>query len=98
MCFNVGVIIGPSLGGFLAEPVTSFPSIFGPGSLLGGKDGVWWMRHWPYALPNLVSAVFILSAWAGIFFGLEEVCQTLFFHFDISSLTRIDSRSTQTST
>uniref|UniRef100_A0A093Y3V9 Glucose-6-phosphate 1-epimerase n=1 Tax=Talaromyces marneffei PM1 TaxID=1077442 RepID=A0A093Y3V9_TALMA len=77
MCFNVGVIIGPSLGGFLAEPVTSFPGLFGPGSLLGGKDGIWWMRHWPYALPNLVSAVFIISAWAGIFFGLEETHEVL---------------------
>ncbi|EED16469.1 MFS multidrug transporter, putative [Talaromyces stipitatus ATCC 10500] len=77
MCFNVGVIIGPSLGGFLAEPVTTFPGIFGPGSLIGGKDGVWWMRHWPYAFPNLISAVFILSSWAGVFFGLEETHEAL---------------------
>lgn len=51
MCFNVGTIVGPVLGGLLADPVGSYPGVFGPGTLLGGRDGVWWMREWPYALP-----------------------------------------------
>ncbi|KAJ5708363.1 hypothetical protein N7488_008164 [Penicillium malachiteum] len=72
MCFNIGVIIGPVLGGSLADPVHSFPWLFGPGSLLGGKSGVWWMEHWPYALPNLLSAIFIFISFLGIFFGLDE--------------------------
>ncbi|KAJ5550835.1 hypothetical protein N7461_005533 [Penicillium sp. DV-2018c] len=72
MCFNIGVIIGPILGGSLADPVNSFPQIFGPGSLLGGKEGVWWMQHWPYALPNVLSAVFILASFLAVFFGLDE--------------------------
>lgn len=72
MCFNVGVIIGPSLGGFLADPINGFPGLFGPDSVFGGQDGVWWMRHWPYALPNLVSAVFIFLSWAGVLLFLEE--------------------------
>ena len=50
MCFNIGVIIGPILGGFLADPVHSFPNVFGPESIFGGEHGVWWMTHWPYAL------------------------------------------------
>lgn len=73
MCFNIGVIIGPILGGSLADPVHSFPSIFGPGSFVGGKDGVWWMEHWPYALPNVLSALFIFSSLLAVFFGLDEV-------------------------
>ena len=73
MCFNIGVIIGPVLGGLLSDPVGSYPRVFGEGSLLGGKDGVWWLRHWPYALPNLLSAVFLLSSAAAVLFGLEEV-------------------------
>jgi MFS family permease len=73
MCFNIGVIIGPILGGSLADPVNSFPQLFGPGSLLGGKEGVWWMQHWPYALPNVLSAVFILASFLAVFFGLDEV-------------------------
>ena len=31
------------------------------------------MKHWPYALPNLLSAVFLLSAAMGVFLGLDEV-------------------------
>ncbi|MCJ1393962.1 hypothetical protein MMC18_006839 [Xylographa bjoerkii] len=77
MCFNIGVIIGPVLGGLLADPVGSYPSVFGENSFFGGKDGVWWMKHWPYALPNLVSAVFLFSAAAAVFFGLEETLESL---------------------
>ncbi|CAI7653127.1 unnamed protein product [Penicillium glandicola] len=72
MCFNVGVIIGPILGGSLADPVNSFPQFFGPGSILGGKEGVWWMQRWPYALPNLLSAVFIFASFLAVFLGLDE--------------------------
>ncbi|KAJ5778112.1 hypothetical protein N7520_001358 [Penicillium odoratum] len=72
MCFNIGVIIGPVLGGTLADPVKSLPWLFGPGSLFGGENGVWWMKHWPYALPNLLSACFIFMSSLAIFFGLDE--------------------------
>lgn len=74
MCFNIGTIIGPVIGGVLADPVRSYPSVFGPGSLFGGEDGVGWMKRWPYALPNFVSAVFLTAAALGVFLGLDEVC------------------------
>jgi MFS family permease len=73
MCFNIGVIIGPVLGGMLADPIKNYPHLFGPGSLFGGKDGVWWMERWPFALPNLISAIFIFISWASVFLGLDEV-------------------------
>lgn len=73
MCFNIGVIIGPILGGSLADPVGSFPQLFGPGSVFGGKEGVWWMQHWPYALPNILSAIFISMSLLAVFLGLDEV-------------------------
>ena len=73
MCFNLGVIIGPILGGLRADPVGIYPSIFGSHSIFGGKDGIWWLKHWPYALPNLMSATFLLISAAGVVFGLEEV-------------------------
>ncbi|KAJ5175153.1 uncharacterized protein N7482_001030 [Penicillium canariense] len=72
MCFNIGVIIGPILGGSLADPVHSFPQLFGPGSVFGGKDGVWWMQRWPYALPNVLSAIFIFMSLLAVFLGLDE--------------------------
>ena len=73
MCFNIGVIIGPILGGLLSDPVGSYPKVFGVDSVFGGKEGVWWLKHWPYALPNLMSAFFLLIAAMGVIFGLEEV-------------------------
>lgn len=73
MCFNIGVIIGPILGGSLADPVSSFPKLFGPHSVLGGEDGVWWMQHWPYALPNVLSAIFIFMSLLAVLLGLDEV-------------------------
>ncbi|CAI6332037.1 unnamed protein product [Periconia digitata] len=82
MTFNVGVIIGPILGGILADPVGSYPSVFGPGSSLGGRDGVHWMIKWPYALPNLLSAVFLLVAALSIFFFLEETSELCKHNFD----------------
>ncbi|EFW15126.1 hypothetical protein D8B26_004526 [Coccidioides posadasii str. Silveira] len=72
MCFNTGMILGPILGGILADPVKNYPGLFGPGSLIGGKDGVWWMKQWPYALPNFISALFMLIALVAVFLGLDE--------------------------
>lgn len=73
MCFNIGVIIGPIFGGLLADPVGNYPDIFGPGSVIGGDDGVWWMKHWPYALPNVLSGIFIIAAGIAVILGLDEV-------------------------
>jgi len=77
MCFNIGVVIGPILGGFLADPISSFPQVFGPGSNLGGKDGVRWMTAYPYALPNLFSGIFILISAMSVVFGLDETHEAL---------------------
>jgi len=72
MCFNVGVVIGPILGGFLADPIKSFPNVFGPGSSIGGQNGVGWMVSFPYALPNLFSAIFICMSALAVVLGLDE--------------------------
>ena len=77
MTFNIGVIIGPLLGGLLADPVGSYPGIFGPGGSVGGKAGVWWMTTWPYALPNVVNAVFLTTSALALEFGLEETHEIL---------------------
>ena len=64
MCFNVGVIIGPILGGLLADPAGTYPRLFGHMTFL---------KKFPYAAPNFLSAFFLLCASLGIFFGLAEV-------------------------
>ena len=71
--FNVGVLVGPLLGGWLQDPVNTFPEVFGPGSTFGGQDGVAWMRAFPYALPNIVSCGFLFCSVCLVLLGLEEV-------------------------
>ncbi len=65
MTFNIGVIIGPILGGILSDPAGSYPDTFGH---------VAFFQKFPYAAPNILSAFFLLSAFTGIWLGLEEVC------------------------
>jgi MFS family permease len=64
MCFNIGVIIGPILGGLLADPAGSYPALFGD---------IKWLKKYPYAAPNILSGFFLFCAAMGVFFGLAEV-------------------------
>ncbi|KAI9641842.1 hypothetical protein NHQ30_009709 [Ciborinia camelliae] len=63
MCANIGTIIGPILGGLLADPAGNYPSMFG---------GIKWLEKYPYAPPNLLSGVFLASACLAVIFALEE--------------------------
>ncbi|KAK7178810.1 MFS multidrug transporter [Paraphaeosphaeria sporulosa] len=72
LCFNFGVIVGPMLGGVLADPVKAYPGVFGKHSTFGGEHGVEWMTRWPYALPNIVNVVFLSLSFLAAFFGLKE--------------------------
>ena len=63
MCYNIGALIGPLLGGVLSDPATTYPSLF-------AKVG--WMQYWPYLLPNLASAAIVLVSLVTIVFGLRE--------------------------
>ncbi|OAA71412.1 Major facilitator superfamily transporter [Cordyceps fumosorosea ARSEF 2679] len=68
MTFNVGVIIGPILGGLLSDPAGSYPALFGRVRLL---------RDYPYALPNVVSAAFLAAAAAAVWLGIHETLDAL---------------------
>ena len=70
MCFNIGVIVGPLLGGLLADPVGSYPEIFPE-----GYQG--WMTRFPYALPNVVLSAFLVASALGVVFCLEETLEGL---------------------
>jgi len=61
--WSIGTIVGPAIGGMLANPVKSYPDHF-------DKHGLF--AHFPWLLPNLVcSAIMLLSIAAG-FLWLEE--------------------------
>jgi hypothetical protein len=57
-------IIGPVVGGYLAEPVKKYPPLF-------GLDTIW--EQFPYLLPNLVVVVFLLASCVSGFLALQEV-------------------------
>jgi len=61
-CFSIGLVLGPMIGGMLADPMSWAPSMF---------QGTVFDRF-PYLLPNLSYACLAVLAWlVGVFF-LEE--------------------------
>ena len=61
------------MGGMLADPVKSYPRLFGPNSSFGGENGVQWLEKYPYALPMLANFFFLSTCAALVGYGLEEV-------------------------
>ncbi len=89
MCFNIGVIIGPILGGLLADPAGSYPNVFG---------NVKFFKRYPYAPPNILSSFFLFAAALGVFFGLAEVFLSIQFPrlilMNVRLLSRFDTKRT----
>ncbi|GAB1316215.1 hypothetical protein MFIFM68171_06425 [Madurella fahalii] len=61
--FNIGVIIGPILGGVLSDPAGSYPYLFGD---------VEFFRRFPYATPNLLSTFLLFCAVLSVWLFVEE--------------------------
>ena len=61
--WSIGTIVGPAIGGILADPAKSYPDTF-------SKDGLF--GQFPWLLPNLVCAMMILVSIISGFFWLEE--------------------------
>ncbi|KAJ5204694.1 uncharacterized protein N7498_005573 [Penicillium cinerascens] len=70
--FNIASLFGPVMGGMLADPVRSFPRLFGPNSSFGGENGVQWLEKYPYALPMLTNFVCLCGCACLVGYGLEE--------------------------
>lgn len=64
-------LAGPVLGGFLADPVTLYPSLF-------PQNSIW--TSYPYLLPNLAVAFFQAASWITAFFLLPETHPELSIH------------------
>ncbi|KAL5114450.1 hypothetical protein ACEQ8H_007647 [Pleosporales sp. CAS-2024a] len=61
--WSIGTIIGPSIGGYFAEPVQSFPGLFSPTGLFA---------TFPYLLPNLICSLLMLLSIIMAYFLLDE--------------------------
>jgi hypothetical protein len=68
MSFNVAGILGPIIGGWLADPAMTLPGWFGPGSPLHSPM----IERYPFALPSIVNAAFLFVTFLTVFFFLEE--------------------------
>ncbi|KAJ5286873.1 hypothetical protein N7478_002559 [Penicillium angulare] len=61
--WSIGTIIGPAIGGLLARPADSFPSLFPSDGLFG---------RFPYLLPNIVCSFLLLLSMIGSWLFLQE--------------------------
>ena len=61
--WSIGTIIGPALGGCLAQPSMNYPSVF-------PSDGLF--AKFPFLLPNLICAALLLVAILAGTFAIEE--------------------------
>jgi MFS family permease len=61
--WSIGTIIGPSIGGYFAEPVHTFPTVFSATGLFA---------KFPYLLPNLICSSLLLLSIIMAYFLLEE--------------------------
>ncbi|KAG0139304.1 hypothetical protein CROQUDRAFT_666707 [Cronartium quercuum f. sp. fusiforme G11] len=67
LCYAIGAIVGPIIGGFLAVPAEKFPDLFGSSTLL---------IKYPYCLPCFIGGLLnFLAIFLGIFF-LKETLQS----------------------
>ncbi|PLW29722.1 hypothetical protein PCASD_15587 [Puccinia coronata f. sp. avenae] len=67
LCFAIGSIVGPIIGGYLSLPAQQYPSLFGGSALL---------TEYPYFLPCLAGGLLNIAALIlGIFF-MEETLAT----------------------
>lgn len=78
MSFNVAGILGPIMGGMLADSNKTLPGLFGENAVFGFQ----WIRDYPYALPSLVNAVSLSIVTLIVFLFLEETSRVRQNKFD----------------
>jgi len=63
----IGMIVGPMIGGYLAQPTKQYPALFG---------NIEFLASYPYFLPCFIAGITNLLAVVLGFFYLEEVGQS----------------------
>lgn len=69
LVWSMGSVLGPSFGGFLAEPARQFPNVFGK---------MQFFKDYPFVLPNLVATIFFIISTLSAAFFLKVRDQTQF--------------------
>ncbi|RSL62310.1 hypothetical protein CEP54_005737 [Fusarium duplospermum] len=73
LVWSLGSVIGPSFGGFFAEPAKQYPGIFG---------NIEFFKRFPFALPNLVLTIFFLISATSATLFLHETLPSKRGHRD----------------
>ncbi|CAG8983517.1 hypothetical protein HYALB_00004318 [Hymenoscyphus albidus] len=73
MTANIGIIIGPMLGGLTSDPANVYPNLFG---------GIKWLEKYPYPPPNIISAMILVIAFISVWLGMEETHEAFSRHED----------------
>ncbi|KAH6990221.1 major facilitator superfamily domain-containing protein [Ilyonectria destructans] len=68
LSFNAASMLGPIMGGLLADPTTTLPNYFSEDAVFGFQ----WIRDYPFALPSILNAVFLGFSTLITFLFLEE--------------------------
>ncbi|KAL7783772.1 major facilitator superfamily domain-containing protein [Trichoderma afarasin] len=79
MSFNVAGILGPIMGGMLADSSKTLPGLFGDKAVFGFQ----WIRDYPYALPSLINAASLSIVTVIVFLFLEETSRSRQHKFDL---------------
>jgi MFS family permease len=85
-CWSLGVVLGPVIGGFLANPGTLYPSVFAD----QGDETSFFVKmllQYPYLLPNLVVGMFSFVACCLVYVCLPE---TLMEHVSSESESGVE--------
>ncbi|KAJ4174397.1 hypothetical protein NW754_004814 [Fusarium falciforme] len=68
LSFNAASMLGPVLGGILADPSKTLPNYFGEGAMFDFQ----WIRDYPFALPSMLNAFFLAVSTIITVLFLEE--------------------------
>lgn len=79
MSFNVAGILGPILGGWLADPAVALPEWFGPGAPFHSTL----IERYPFALPSMANALALFAVFLAVLFGLEETSKSKKGTYDV---------------
>ncbi|KAL8726530.1 MAG: hypothetical protein Q9166_006662 [cf. Caloplaca sp. 2 TL-2023] len=83
--FNIGIIVGPLLGGLLSDPASQYPGFFGESSKSESTNDQTWLIRFPYALPNVIMAAYTICTAGLVFLGLQETHPERRRHQDVGN-------------